>query len=102
MQAISDTPSRIMRLIDVHPFILRRSNTMYQPPQNPDEPKYTPPQQPSYPPPPQGYSPQQPYYPPPPMQQPPKRKRRLWLWIIGILVVLAIIGSFASRGGTTN
>jgi len=36
------------------------------------------------------------------MQQPLKRKRRLWLWIIGILVVLAIIGSFVSRGGTTT
>src|SRR6266566_927289 len=101
MQAISDTPLRIMRLIDVHPFILRRSNTMYQPPQNPDDP--TPSSQQPY----SQYPPQQPYnpgdnqptyltppayppyqYPPPPM---PPKKRRTWLWIVlGVLAILIL------------
>ncbi len=61
---------------------------MYQPPQNPDEPGYPPPQQPSYPP--QGYPPQQPYY-PPLYGPPPQKKSRTWLWIVlGVLVVLIL------------
>jgi len=36
------------------------------------------------------------------MMQPPPKKRRTWLWIVGILVVLIVIGSFASRGGTST
>ena len=86
---------------------------MYQQPPNPNQnvPMYTPPQQPysQYPqPPPQGYS----AYPPPPYPQynqppsmPPKRKRRVWLWIVGILVVLFIFGKISaigSHGGTTT
>src|SRR6266699_5441520 len=92
MQAISDTLSHIVRLIDVHPFILRRSNNMYQPPQNPDEPGYPPPQQPSYPQqtPPQGYPLQQPYY-PPQYVPPPQKKSRTWLWIVlGVLAILIL------------
>ena len=73
-----------------------------QPPSNQNVPTYTPPEQPysqGPQPPPQGY----PSYPPPPYQQPPQptRKRRIWLWIVGTIVVLIVIGSFASRGGTT-
>ncbi len=68
-------------------------------PPGPNDPTYIP--QP-YPPPPQYTQYPQTPYPPPPMLQPPPKKRRLWLWIIGILFVLAIIGSFASRGGTTT
>ena len=61
---------------------------MYQPPQNPDEPGYLPPQQPSYPP--QGYPPQQPYY-PPSYGPPPQKKSRTWLWIVlGVLAVLIL------------
>jgi Domain of unknown function (DUF4352) len=77
---------------------------MYQqPPSNQNVPTYTPPEQPysqDPQPPPQSY----PSYPPPPYQQlpPPKRKRRVWLWIVCILVILFIIGAFASRGGTTT
>lgn len=81
---------------------------MQQPPDD-NQPSYVPPAPPSQPPPPYTQYPQTPpqgypSYPPPPYQQPlqPKPKRRLWLWIIGIIVVLAIIGSFASRGGTTT
>ncbi len=65
---------------------------MYQPPQNPDEPGYTPPRQPLYPqqPPPQGYPPQQPYY-PPQYVPPPQKKSRTWLWIVlGVLAVLIL------------
>jgi hypothetical protein len=68
-------------------------------PPGPNDPTYIP--QP-YPPPPQYTQYPQTPYPPPPMMQPPPKKRRLWLWIISILFVLAIIGSFASRGGTTT
>jgi len=73
-------------------FYFIRSNYMYQPPQNPDEPGYPPPQQPSYPqqPPPQGYPPQQPYY-PPQYIPPPQKKSRTWLWIVlGVLAVLIL------------
>jgi Domain of unknown function (DUF4352) len=99
MQAISDTLLHIVRLIDVHPFILRRSNNMYQPPQNPDEPIHTPPQQPSYPQqtPPQGYPPQQLYY-PPSYVPPPQKKSRTWLWIV--LGVIAVV-LFACIGFST-
>ncbi len=65
---------------------------MYQqPPSNQNVPTYTPPEQPysQYPqPPPQDY----PSYPPPPYQQPPqpKRKRRIWLWIVVIVALIVV------------
>lgn len=74
-----------------------QNNPNWQPPTGPSQFPY------QQPPPPY---PQQPYYPnvPPPMMtpQPPPKKRHTWLWIIGILVALAVIGSFASHGGTST
>jgi hypothetical protein len=74
--------------IDVILFFIR-SKQMYQPPQNPDEPGYPPPQQPSYPP--QGYPPQQPYY-PPSYVPPPQKKSRTWLWIVLVVLAVLILG----------
>lgn len=61
------------------------------------------PQQQSYPYPPQQqpYPPGQ-YAPPPygaPSSPPPRKKRRIWLWIVVALVVLAVIGAVAANSG---
>jgi hypothetical protein len=81
---------------------------MYQQPPNLNQnvPTYTPPQQPysQYPqPPPQGYS----AYPPPPYPQynqppsmPPKRKRRVWPWIVGAILALIVISAALGNQNT--
>lgn len=98
----------------------------YQPPDQSQQPNPWGSQQPSQPLPPQQGYPQQPYQEPQwqgqqpyqqpqypqqpgafqhPSQQPKKRKRRIWLWIIGIIVALAIISGIVnafSGNSTTN
>jgi hypothetical protein len=87
----------------------------YQPPNGQPEqqpnPWGTPPSQPL---PQQGYTPppppyQQTQYPQPgafqqpPPQQPKKPKRRIWLWIIGIILVLGVIGGIVNAfSGNSN
>src|SRR6266446_5325162 len=82
----------------------------YQPPDQPQQPNPWG-QPPSQPLPLQGYPPSPPYYQQPPQQpgafqqppQPKKPKRRIWLWIIGIILVLGIIGGIASAfNGNSN
>jgi hypothetical protein len=78
-----------------------RDSMYQQPPSNQNVPTYTPPEQPysQYPqPPPQDY----PSYPPPPYQQPPqpKRKRRIWLWIVGAIIALIVISAAFSKPTT--
>src|SRR5712692_3401305 len=50
------------------------------------------------------YYPQQQYFTPPPISplQPPRRRRYIWLWILGNVIALIIIGIFASWGGSQS